>query len=284
MGLRFNGLAGAVLLGTMLLGTMLLGPSLRADEPAEPLRMRILVYNIHHGRGMDDQVDLPRIAAVIRSVDPDLVSLQEVDDRTQRTGGVDQTAVLAELTGLVGQFAHQIDFEGGRYGQAILSRQTGSPISLHWLPGTPDRERRLAGRVDFRFGDRTVTFVTTHLHHANEAFRIAQAEELNRLFATEPSSGEPVGNSLAILTGDLNAPPDSEPLRVLQTRWKSATAEQADQLTFPADQPNRQLDYVLFRSTGAGSVTVKSARVLDEPLASDHRPLLVELEWSGAIH
>lgn len=78
--------------------------------------LRVLTYNIHHGRGTDDLVDIPRIAAVIKALQPDLVALQEVDQRTRRTGGVDQTARLAELTQLHGQFMRQIDFEGGRYG------------------------------------------------------------------------------------------------------------------------------------------------------------------------
>lgn len=68
---------------------------------AEPLEIRILSYNIHHARGMDDKLDLPRIAAVISSVQPDLVSLQEVDQNVTRSENVDQPAELARLTEMV---------------------------------------------------------------------------------------------------------------------------------------------------------------------------------------
>ena len=54
----------------------------------EPTTLRILAYNIHHGAGNDEVLDLERIAELIRSLDPDLVALQEVDNRTERTGGV----------------------------------------------------------------------------------------------------------------------------------------------------------------------------------------------------
>ncbi|MEX2025646.1 MAG: endonuclease/exonuclease/phosphatase family protein, partial [Pirellulaceae bacterium] len=63
------------------------------------LQLRVLTYNIHHGEGIDGKLDLPRIARVIESVDPDLVALQEVDRRVERTGSVDQPAELARLTG-----------------------------------------------------------------------------------------------------------------------------------------------------------------------------------------
>ena len=84
--------------------------------------LRVLSYNIHHGRGTDGVVDLPRIARVIRGCEADVAVLQEVDDRTTRTGGVDQTAELARLTGMHAVFGRQIDYQGGRYGQAILCR------------------------------------------------------------------------------------------------------------------------------------------------------------------
>ena len=72
--------------------------------------LRILTYNIQHGAGADGTVDLERQAAVIQRLKPDLVALQEVDDRTQRTKNVDQTAELGRLTNLHVRFAHQLDF------------------------------------------------------------------------------------------------------------------------------------------------------------------------------
>ena len=243
-------------------------PDLLAEEPS-PRRLRVLCYNIHHGEGADGRVDLPRLAGVIRRTDPDIVALQEVDDRTNRTGGVDQTAVLAQLAGLHGRFAKQLDYEGGGYGQAILSRYPLGEVAVQWLPGVPERERRIVASVTVKADGVTFTFASTHLHHADAAIREQQAEALNGLFADED---RPV-----ILAGDLNAVPGSRPITILKRHWRSATDDADKMLTYPAMNPERQLDYVLFRP--GGRFRVHSVQVVEEPVASDHRPLLVELRF-----
>lgn len=252
---------------SLLAGSVLLWspPNLHSEET--PLRLRVLSYNIHHGEGTDGRLDLQRQADVIARAKPDLVALQEVDDRTQRTGVVDQTAELAKLAGMHGRFVHQIDFQGGRYGQAILSRVPIPEPKVHWLPGDPAREQRVAGAVIVEIEGRRLIFVGTHLNHLDEANRVEQAEKLNALFGEEPA---------VIMAGDLNAVPDSKPMAVLYGKWGSAT-DREGMLTFPAPKPNRQLDYVLFRP--AERFRVISAQVIKEPVASDHRPLLVELEF-----
>jgi endonuclease/exonuclease/phosphatase family metal-dependent hydrolase len=77
---------------------------------AEPttVQVRVLSYNIHHGAGTDGELDLPRIANVIRRLKPDLVALQEVDKKTQRSRGVDQAAELGRLTGMHAVFGKAI--------------------------------------------------------------------------------------------------------------------------------------------------------------------------------
>jgi len=81
-----------------------------------------MTYNIHHGRGADGEINLERIAEVITRAKPDLVALQEVDVKTRRSGGVDQAAKLGELTGMSHFFAEAMPFQGGGYGNAVLSR------------------------------------------------------------------------------------------------------------------------------------------------------------------
>ena len=239
-------------------------------DPPAAKTLRVLSYKIHHGEGTDGKVDLPRLAKVITAAKPDLVALQEVDDRTKRTGGVDQTAELARLTTLNGRFGKAIDYQGGGYGQAILSRYPPSDLQIHLLPGEPDRERRIAAETRLTIAGREVSFVTTHLHHANREFRLRQAARLNELFGKT--------DRIVILAGDLNATPDEPPIATLREKWLNATAGQ-DLLTFPAGKPNRQLDYVLVRP--AGRLRVVERRVIDESVASDHRPVLAVLEWTG---
>ncbi|MFM7207816.1 MAG: endonuclease/exonuclease/phosphatase family protein [Planctomycetaceae bacterium] len=228
----------------------------QADET-----LRVLSYNIHHGRGTDGVVDLQRIADVIRGCEADVVLLQEVDDRTARTGGVDQTAELARLTGLHAAFGRQIDYQGGRYGQAILCRAVLEDPTVHVLPGDPGRETRIAFAARTTLGGRTFTVIGTHLHHLDEPTRLGQARAVGRL---------DVAPGPAILGGDFNAVPGSEPITAVLETWRSASA--VPQATYPAGDPVRQIDYVFSRP--ADAIEVVACRVLDEGIASDHRPIL----------
>src|SRR5690606_16137530 len=83
---------------------------------------RVVSYNIHHGLGMDDSVNLERTARVLRTLQADIAGLQEVDSSVQRSGGVDQAAVLGEMLGMDHAFGAFMPYEGGRYGMAILSK------------------------------------------------------------------------------------------------------------------------------------------------------------------
>jgi endonuclease/exonuclease/phosphatase family metal-dependent hydrolase len=225
--------------------------------------LRVLSYNIHHGRGTDGVVNLERIAGVIRGCGADVAMLQEVDDRTDRTGRIDQTSELARLTGLHAEFGRQIDYQGGRYGQAILSRTPLQEPRVHVLPGEPDRETRIAFAVRTEVAGQPLVIVGTHLHHLDPAARLEQARAIEAL---------DLGAGPAILGGDLNAVPGSEPLAALLARWRSTTTE--PQPTFPAGSPTRQIDFILYRAVGV--LESGEVRVLDEPVASDHRPILAE--------
>lgn len=245
----------AAVAATILLAA-LVGPAAVAET-----RLRVLSYNMHHGRGTDGVVDLPRIGNVIRGCRADLVFLQEVDNGTARTGGVDQTAELARLTGLHGVFGRQIDYQGGRYGQALLARKPLLEPRVHVLPGDPDSETRIAFSARLEVAGRSMVVVGTHLHHRDPTARLEQA----RMIATLE-----LGRGPMILGGDLNAPPGSEPLAAILTSWRSPAA--GPLLTFPAAAPARQIDFILYRP--AGVLAAGPVRVLDEPVASDHRPLL----------
>ena len=241
----------------------------RTGAPEKPATLRVLCYNIHHGEGADGKVDLPRLAKVIRDARPDLVALQEVDNKTRRTNGVDQTAELARLTGLHGTFGRQIDYEGGQYGQAVLSRYPIASSKVHVLPGEPPREGRMAFEVSVVVDGTPLRFATTHLHHINAAFRERQAAEINRIFAD--SAGP------AILAGDMNAVPGSPPIARLLEAWTPAAGARALP-TYPSEKPAKAIDHIFMRNPGR--LRVAGARVLAEPLASDHSPLLATFEWA----
>ena len=91
-------------------------------EQPRQTSLRVLTYNVHHCQGTDGKFDYGRIAEIINDLKPDIAALQEIDVDTNRASGVDQAAVLAELTGLNYRFGRAIDFDSGQYGLAILSR------------------------------------------------------------------------------------------------------------------------------------------------------------------
>ena len=94
----------------LLLIVILFSPAgiIRAEENSSSLK--VLCWNIHHGRGADGNVNLERIAAVIREHAPDIVMLQEVDKNCKRTGRIDQPAELARLTGMKQVFGKESRF------------------------------------------------------------------------------------------------------------------------------------------------------------------------------
>ena len=104
--------------------------------------LSVMTYNIHHGEGTDGKVDIERIAAVIKQADPDLVALQEVDQKVKRSGQIDQPAELARLTGLHVVFGGNLPLEGGEYGNAVLSRFPIKRHENHSLPRTDGGEQR----------------------------------------------------------------------------------------------------------------------------------------------
>jgi endonuclease/exonuclease/phosphatase family metal-dependent hydrolase len=233
---------------------------------ARPTTLRILAYNIHHGAGNDERLDLERIARLIRSLDPHLVALQEVDNRTERTGRVDQAAELGRMTGMGWAFGPFMDFQGGEYGMAVLSALPFSDSTNHRLPEGPEPRSALAVRVQLSDGAGDLVFTGIHFYRTAEE-RMAQAHHL--LEVLEPEEG-PV-----ILAGDFNSTPDSEVMELIGETF-AIPDKGDDRLTFRSDQPVREIDFIAYRPSKRFAVL--ESRVVDEPVASDHRPVLLVLE------
>lgn len=82
-----------------------------------------------------------------------------------------------------------------------------------------------------------------------------------------------------LLAGDFNAEPSSEFFTELQKDF--CLLSDSSMCTYPAPSPAKAIDHIAICSSAAGAVDVEAAQVLDEPAASDHRPVLVTLraEW-----
>ena len=173
--------------------TLLLGLTVLAGCAHEHrLAVRVMSYNIRHGEGMDHRVDLPRIAEVIRAADPDIVSLQEVDRGVERTQHIDEPAQLGELTGMQSIFARNIEYQGGDYGNAVLTRLPVLDHQNHFLPRTRAGEQRGMLALTVLAGNRPFLFLATHFdYHARKASGLDQRRWSARLrcsMMTNPSS------------------------------------------------------------------------------------------------
>ena len=244
--------------------------SVSTSDSAEPIRLRVLSYNIHHGEGVDRMLDLERIAKVILSVNPDVVALQEVDQNVMRTASVDQPAELARLTKMDVVFGANIELQGGHYGNAVLSRYPIARHKNHLLPNIENSEQRGVIETEIKFPrtDQTILMLATHLdYRPDDRERLASAKVINELISRHPQR-------LALLAGDLNATPDSETLQLFETIWTRANAKPL--ATVPVSEPLKQIDFILYRP--ASCWIVVEVKVLDEAVASDHRAIFAVLE------
>jgi endonuclease/exonuclease/phosphatase family metal-dependent hydrolase len=273
----------AKLIVLVLVGFAFCTSTARAELPRE---IRVVTYNIHHGEGMDRRFDLKRIANLLLAVEPHVVALQEVDQGTRRASGVDQPAELAKLTGMKVVFGRNIDFEGGGYGTAVLTKL---PVRKHqsvklksFYPPTPENPEQRGVQV-LELGEKDepgLLFLCTHLDYREpDEERMASAKSINELVAKREEE-------LAILAGDLNAEPGSGPIEEFRKQWliagmqaEAKSAKAVPLLTYPADKPEKWIDYVLVRP--AEKWEVVEVRVIEESVASDHRPLLAVVRRIG---
>jgi endonuclease/exonuclease/phosphatase family metal-dependent hydrolase len=248
-------------------------------EPAGPNRpIRVMSFNIHHGRGVDGRLDLTRVAAEVRDSGADIVGLQEVDRHwSERSDLADQPAELARALHMHVVYGANLDLDprnpGGprrQYGNAILC---DAPIR-QWrntlLPRIGDSEQR--GLLEALISVRRVPVqvFSTHLQHNSQPERLAQTAAIRRVIGACQES--------VVLTGDLNALPGTPEIDALTEDLIDAWAEAGvgDGYTFPAENPTARLDYVLH----SDDVRACTAAVLCTD-ASDHLPVTADLVLPG---
>ncbi len=230
--------------------------------------LRVMTYNIHVGVGMDKKLDLQRIADVINRERPDLVGLQEVDRGVKRTEGKDEIAELAALTRMEYAFAPNLDYQGGKYGVAILSRLPIKNTVHRMFENKREAERRGMLRVEVEFDRKLLTFVTTHLDYQFEDGRVFETEQLLRFLSDV--------NGPLIVVADLNDVPSGGAYQLMRNRFEDAWATsraKGDGFSYPADKPVKRIDHIFY----ARGAKAKKAWVV-ETLASDHVPVVAQLE------
>ena len=234
--------------------------------------VRVLSFNIFHGETMKGDFNLDVIAEVIKQAKPDFVALQEVDFKTNRARQMDLATELGWRTNLAPIFARAMKFDGGEYGEAVLSRHSILQSRNIALPHSPGNEPRAALEIitALASGD-TIAIVGTHLDHLeDENDRIMQAKKINKVFA--------LNKYPTILAGDLNTIPGSKPIEILEGMWTSSYDKKKPEPTFPSDNPEIKIDYVMFWPGHRWKIV--ETEVICDPIASDHCAYLVTLQLS----
>ena len=232
--------------------------NLQNKDVAKSHDLRIMTYNIRNANGMDRITDYNRIAEVIESADPSIVAIQELDSFTERNKAF-ALKEIADRTGYHYAFSAAISYAGGKYGIGILSKE--KPLSVHNIPLPGTEEKRTLQISEFK----NFTFFNTHLSLTEED-RIASIKIINAELAKYK---KPV-----FLAGDLNAVPSSATIKMLKKDWTLLSGEA---FTFPADDPDRCIDYIF--STPDNPLKIIRKEVINDSIASDHRPLFIDLTY-----
>lgn len=222
--------------------------------------LKLMSYNIKNANGMDNVCNFQRIANVINNTSPDVVAIQEVDSMTNRSGQKYVLGEIAERTQMHGYFAPAIDYDGGKYGIGLLTKQV--PLRLQTLPLPGREEARTLILAEFA----DYIYYCTHMSLTEED----RMKSLELVKAFTSSSTKPL-----FLAGDMNAEPESGFIKKLQKDFQILSNPK--QHTFPAPDPKETIDYIATLKQNAKGFAVISAKVINEPMASDHRPILVEL-------
>ena len=241
-----------------------------------PVRFSIMTYNVHSCIGNDGK-DMPRrIAQIIAALDPDIVALQELDVGLSRTGGVDQAHLIACELDMFFHFHPSLHIQGGRYGNAILSRHPIRPVKAGALPSRRKEPRRGALWVEVDIEGHAIQVINTHLGVTPVRRRTQSATLLGPDWLGNPRCRPPV-----VLCGDMNATPGSYVHHSFSRELTDAQlllpGRHRPRRTWPSITPFLRLDHV-FLSRDILVRNVRVPRSMIAKMGSDHLPLLVEAQ------
>lgn len=222
-----------------------------------------MTYNIRHGVGMDQQLDLKRISEVIKNSGANIIGLQEVDKNfDQRSDFKDQAKELAQLLDYDYCFGGNLVIEDGKYGNAILSEYPIMDYKNTLLySGGDERRGLLQATIDV--DGMPLHVFNTHLALSLDV-RLKEVAEIVEWMQTYDGSH--------VLMGDFNTTPDQEDYQYIIEQGRVEDVLPLHEPTFPSDGPKRRIDYIVV----SPNVSYDHAEVIVTE-ASDHLPICVEL-------
>ncbi len=238
----------------------------------EPAKIKVMSYNIRHGADMKYKMNLMKQADVIKAQNADFVGLQEIDKKCARSENKDQMQVLGKYLQATPTFGKFMNLQKGEYGMGTLCKLPLVSAKVVKLPPATHEPRCAIINVATLGNGKQVTLANVHFDWLDDASerRIEQAKallkEIDKLALP------------AIILGDFNTQPNSPTMKYFATQGFIFMDKGEDNLTFQGKgTPTVEIDHVIYRSTKETVIKGVSIDLLDEPVASDHRPVVAEL-------
>lgn len=255
-------------------------------------RLRLVTFNIAHGRGLNPiqgltsprklRLNLRRIAGLLDQLAPDVVALQEIDERSRWAGNFDHLDYLRVHT----RFPHSVFGINNRrtgllnlsYGNAVLSR----PL-IRSAETVVFGQRRLGEKgflyVELDVEGRCLPLVNLHLHFGSRAQRLQQLERLLAWLREKHRRHSRHWAVPPVICGDFNNPGTHDDataslLSHLSDYCDYVMHPATGGRTFPSPMPRRALDFIFLP---AGCVQARCEIV--RSMLSDHLPVAVEFEF-----
>lgn len=235
--------------------------------------LKVMSFNIHHANPPAEEesgkIDIDGVVNAIKRVKPDVVALQEVDVNTNRSGKINEAILIAQKLEMQVFFAKAIDYDGGEYGLAILSKwgMTDHEIKpLSFLADTKAEPRILQTVILNLPEGKKIKFGNTHLDVLNTGNRELQAVDIVDFAKKE--------NLPFILAGDWNANVGSTTLNILDSVFTRTCTKCP--VTCPGDGDQGAIDFIAFAKKHSFKAT--SYKVYSQDTSSDHYPISVKLK------
>ncbi len=234
--------------------------------------LTIVSYNIHHANppAKPEVIDLDAIAGVIAVQNADLVALQEVDVNIKRSGNINQAEYLAKKLGMHFYFAKAINYNGGEYGVAVLSKfpiEDQDALKFSRIESRADAEDRVLATVTVKLNSgKKIKFASTHLDQMkDEALRLVQIAEIEKQAQKEKLP--------FFVAGDFNAVPTSATIQQLDKTFTRTCTDCG--FTIPVVKPKKTIDFIAYKQSN--KIATLSHQVIQEHLASDHLPIVARV-------
>lgn len=245
--------------------------------------MRFLLYNIRYATGTGAAFHLPipgagylrsnpRILAgitrFIKSIDPDIVGLVEVDTGSIRSGRVNQAEVIAESLGHYSTYQCKYGTDSLNTLVPIVNKQANAFLAAPRVEG--ERFHYFETGIKRLIIELELDELCVFLVHLSLKFRHRHVQ-LRHLFELVRRTTKPV-----IVAGDFNTFWGEHEMALFMEAAGLRSANRDRLPSYPARRPRMELDFILHTR----GIEIESFSV-PEVTFSDHRPLVCDFRLTG---